>query len=231
MGELMRHYWLPALLSSELPGPDSDPVRVRAAGREAHRLPRHQRQRRPDATRLSPPRSQPVLRPQRRVRHALRLPRLEVRRRRQLRRHAQRARRVRLQTQGQSDGLPDARSAAASSGPISARARRRRRCRTSKPTCCPTAPGRSAQSSASATGCRRSRATSTPVTSASCTSAPMSADDSGARHLRLLHAEGPRAALRGGRHRLRRHVRRLSSGGGRHGLLAHRAISCSRATR
>ena len=29
MGELMREYWVPALMSSELPGPDSDPVRVR----------------------------------------------------------------------------------------------------------------------------------------------------------------------------------------------------------
>jgi phenylpropionate dioxygenase-like ring-hydroxylating dioxygenase large terminal subunit len=28
MGNLMRQYWVPALLSSELPGPDSDPVRV-----------------------------------------------------------------------------------------------------------------------------------------------------------------------------------------------------------
>jgi phthalate 4,5-dioxygenase len=28
MGNLMRQYWLPALLSSELPAPDSDPVRV-----------------------------------------------------------------------------------------------------------------------------------------------------------------------------------------------------------
>jgi nitrite reductase/ring-hydroxylating ferredoxin subunit len=28
MGELMRQYWIPAMLSSELPRPDSDPVRV-----------------------------------------------------------------------------------------------------------------------------------------------------------------------------------------------------------
>ena len=32
MGELMREYWIPALMSSELPGPDSDPVRVRLLG-------------------------------------------------------------------------------------------------------------------------------------------------------------------------------------------------------
>ena len=32
MGNLMREYWLPALLSSELPRPDSDPVRVLILG-------------------------------------------------------------------------------------------------------------------------------------------------------------------------------------------------------
>jgi phenylpropionate dioxygenase-like ring-hydroxylating dioxygenase large terminal subunit len=32
MGNLMRQYWLPALLSSELPSPDSDPVRVLLLG-------------------------------------------------------------------------------------------------------------------------------------------------------------------------------------------------------
>src|SRR4051812_48343048 len=32
MGNLMREYWLPAMLSSELPNPDSDPVRVMLLG-------------------------------------------------------------------------------------------------------------------------------------------------------------------------------------------------------
>src|SRR5919199_1452537 len=32
MGSFMREYWVPALLSSELPGPDSDPVRVMLLG-------------------------------------------------------------------------------------------------------------------------------------------------------------------------------------------------------
>jgi phthalate 4,5-dioxygenase len=32
MGDTMRRYWMPALLSSELPQPDSDPVRVRLLG-------------------------------------------------------------------------------------------------------------------------------------------------------------------------------------------------------
>src|SRR5215470_16595834 len=34
MGELMRQYWLPAALSSELPTPDSDPVRVLLLGEQ-----------------------------------------------------------------------------------------------------------------------------------------------------------------------------------------------------
>jgi len=34
MGRVMREYWLPALLSSELPGTDSDPLRVRMLGEE-----------------------------------------------------------------------------------------------------------------------------------------------------------------------------------------------------
>src|SRR5882672_10922729 len=32
MGNLMREYWVPALLSSELPSPDCDPVRVLLLG-------------------------------------------------------------------------------------------------------------------------------------------------------------------------------------------------------
>jgi phthalate 4,5-dioxygenase oxygenase subunit len=32
MGDLMRRYWVPALLSRELPAPDSDPVRVALLG-------------------------------------------------------------------------------------------------------------------------------------------------------------------------------------------------------
>jgi phthalate 4,5-dioxygenase len=34
MGNLMRQYWLPAMVSSELPSPDSDPVRVKLLGEE-----------------------------------------------------------------------------------------------------------------------------------------------------------------------------------------------------
>ncbi|HEU0169023.1 MAG TPA: Rieske 2Fe-2S domain-containing protein [Chloroflexota bacterium] len=34
MGDVFRRYWLPLLLSSELPGPDSDPVRIRHLGED-----------------------------------------------------------------------------------------------------------------------------------------------------------------------------------------------------
>ncbi|HEY2592712.1 MAG TPA: Rieske 2Fe-2S domain-containing protein, partial [Chloroflexota bacterium] len=34
MGNTMRRYWMPALLASELPHPDSDPVRLRLLGED-----------------------------------------------------------------------------------------------------------------------------------------------------------------------------------------------------
>src|SRR5689334_13624146 len=34
MGELFRRFWLPAMLSSELPGPDCPPVRLRLLGED-----------------------------------------------------------------------------------------------------------------------------------------------------------------------------------------------------
>ena len=34
MGNLLRRYWIPALLSSELPAPDSPPIRVRILGED-----------------------------------------------------------------------------------------------------------------------------------------------------------------------------------------------------
>ena len=32
MGRLLRRYWVPALLQSEIPGPDCDPVQVKILG-------------------------------------------------------------------------------------------------------------------------------------------------------------------------------------------------------
>ena len=34
MGELFRRFWLPALLPSELPAPDCDPIRLRILGED-----------------------------------------------------------------------------------------------------------------------------------------------------------------------------------------------------
>ena len=58
MGDLMREYWIPALLSSELPTPDGPPMRMRLLeelGREVSRsysltyMPRRTRNRAPRA--------------------------------------------------------------------------------------------------------------------------------------------------------------------------------------
>ena len=89
MGNLFRRFWLPALLPSELPNADSDPIRFRILGEDLVAF------RDTNGTvgflgaALPASRRVAVLRPQRRVRHPLRVSRLEVRRRRQLRRHAQ----------------------------------------------------------------------------------------------------------------------------------------------
>ena len=139
MGNLMRQYWMPAMRSDELPSPDCPPLRVRLLGEDLIAFRTTSGDSRPDAERLPAPRRLDVLRPQRRRRPALRLPRLEVRRRRQLRRHAVGAGRVQLQDQGARHAPTPRTSAAASSGPTWARARRRRRCPTSKPTCSTTA--------------------------------------------------------------------------------------------
>ena len=132
MGNLMRQYWMPAAALGRA-AVARLPAAARApAGRGPHRLPHDLRRGRPDAERLPAPRRLDVLRPQRGRGPALRLPRLEVRRRRHLRRHAVGAGRVELQEQGARAGLPVRTSATASSGPTWARARCRRRCPTSR---------------------------------------------------------------------------------------------------
>jgi hypothetical protein len=78
-GNYFRRYWLPALLASEVPAPDCPPVRVRMLGEN-----------------LPAPAGQPLLGPERRMRAALRLPRMEVRRGGRLCGHAERAPGVRI---------------------------------------------------------------------------------------------------------------------------------------
>ena len=89
MGNLMRRYWVPVMLSGELPEPDGDPMRVRllcedlvifrdTLGRVGL-LPERCRHRRASL----------YLGTERGGRPALHLPRLEVRRHGPLRRHAE----------------------------------------------------------------------------------------------------------------------------------------------
>ena len=173
MGELLRQYWLPALLSAlSCRAPDSDPVRVMLLGEELiafrdtngtvgligdacpHR----------GATLFFGRNEECGLRC---VYHGWKfdaagncvdMPNEPAE--------------SDFQTQGQGHRLPHAGAQRARSGPTWARANAASRCRTSRPTTCPRASTPSAPSSASATTCRGSRATSTPATSASCTSAP-----------------------------------------------------------
>src|SRR5262245_38373680 len=91
MGELMRCYWIPAAMCSEL---ESDgALRVAAspdvARREADCLSRQRRPSRRHGPSLPAPLRIAVSGTQRGWRNSLHLPRLEVRRRRQLPRHAE----------------------------------------------------------------------------------------------------------------------------------------------
>ena len=81
MGTLMRQYWIPGALSSELPESDGAPMRVRLLGEDLIAFRDSSGAGRRDPEQLPAPRRLAVLRPQRGRGAALRLPRLEVRRR------------------------------------------------------------------------------------------------------------------------------------------------------
>ena len=134
MGELMRQYWIPAAMSSELKA-RRRPDAADAARREADRLPRQLRAGRGHGPQMPAPLRVAVPRPQRGERHTLRLSRLEVRRRRQLRRYAE-PRRHRTSRTASRPRPTRSPSATASSGSIWASAQRRRRCRRSRRPCC-----------------------------------------------------------------------------------------------
>ena len=140
MGNLMRQYWIPAIRSDELPAPDCPPVRVRllgenliafrttsgAVGLMQNACPHR------GASMFFGRNEEEGLRC---VYHGWKF---DVDGR--LRRHAVRAGREQLQDQGAAPSPTRRTSAAASSGPTWARARRRRRCPTSRPTCCAEGP-------------------------------------------------------------------------------------------
>ena len=92
MGTTMRRYWIPALLAWELPEPDWPAGARRLLGEDLVAFRDTQGRDRPARRALPAPPRLALLRPQRGVRPALRLPRLEVRRRRPLRGHDERAR-------------------------------------------------------------------------------------------------------------------------------------------
>ena len=89
MGELFRRFWIPACLASEIPSADCPPVRVKLLGesliafRDSNGTPGLVDAYCPHRGRAA------VLRAQRGVRHPVRLPRMEVRRDRQVRRPAE----------------------------------------------------------------------------------------------------------------------------------------------
>ncbi len=88
MGDLFRQYWMPALLAEELPENDCSAGAGEAAVGAPARLPGQRGPLRPDRRVLRAPRRLAVVRPQRGVRPALPVPRLEVRRHRPVRRGA-----------------------------------------------------------------------------------------------------------------------------------------------
>ena len=148
--------------------------------------------------------------------HALRLPRLEVRPRRPVRGHAERAAPNRTSPPRSPRRPTRARSAAAWSSPTWGRRARRRRCPSSSGRCCPPTTSSPPSASRTATGSRRWRAASTPATSRSCTRRSTTTTRDITEDMdRVSFGVGaavadrrPRAALRGGRHRLRRADRR-----------------------
>ena len=110
MGEYFRRFWLPVALSRELPEPDCTPLRVQVMGECLVAFRDTQGCVGLVEPRVRASRRRPFLWPQRARRPALHLPRLEVRRRRQMHRDAQRAAGCRLPWQDLDQGIPDPRS-------------------------------------------------------------------------------------------------------------------------
>ena len=121
MGQLMRRHWMPAACRRKWREPDGAPVRVADARRGSRRVPRHRRPRRRDRRALPASPRVAAARPQRGMRAALPLSRLEDGRRRQRRRDGVRAAGVAPGREGQAHRLSDARGRRASSGSTWAR--------------------------------------------------------------------------------------------------------------
>ena len=92
MGNLMRRYWVPVMLSGELPQPDGDPMRVRLLCEDLVIFRDTLGRGGPAAGTLPAPPRVALPGTERGGRPALHLPRLEVRRHGPLRRHAETSR-------------------------------------------------------------------------------------------------------------------------------------------
>ena len=88
MGELVRRFWLPFLQVSDIAEPDGPPVRVTLLGEQLVAFRDTCRTHRAHRPAVRSPLCQSFFRAQRRERPALHLPRLEIQRRRKMRRHA-----------------------------------------------------------------------------------------------------------------------------------------------
>ena len=169
MGTLLRRFWMPALLSTELPEPDCAPIRVRLLGEDLVAFRDTTGQVGLCRQQLPAPRRVAVLRPQRGSRPALRLSRLEVRRHRRVRRHAQRAGRIGLQTQGHARRRTRREEAGGVIWVYMGPARQTPSCPDRSGRSCRRSSASSAATSRRTTGSRGWRAASTPAMCRFCT--------------------------------------------------------------
>ena len=135
------------------------------------RLPRQRRTLRVDGRVLRPSRHLALVRPQRGVRAALPVSRVEVRRHRAVHRHAVRAGRFPLRRQGQAE-VVSARRARRRAVDLHGSGRQlNRRCRNGNSPPCPRRSRSRRSACRNATGCRRWKAASIRATCPSCTAA------------------------------------------------------------
>ncbi len=167
MGELLRRFWLPVLLSEELPEADGEPKKVVVMGEELLAFRDTPRRGRPDRPVLPAPRRQSLARPQRGMRHPLRLSRLEVRHRRPVRRHADLVSGPQRQGQDAHQGLSGARVGRHDLGLYGPGGAAARAAGAGDGAAAAGASLRHRRSGRTATGCRRWKAPSTPRTSPS----------------------------------------------------------------
>ena len=213
MGQLMRRHWLPVCLTEEVQRARRRPGQGAHVRRGPRRVPRHRGPRRRDGRVLPASPRVARVRPQRGMRAALPVSRLEDGRRGQRRRDGRPSRRERLAQKVKHKAYPTQRVAAASCGRTWAR---RRRCRSSS-----RRRGRRPDDARvsiakvhrrRATGRRSSKARSTPRTARACTRptcVPARVDGADGDRQGVAAAVDRQGAAAAGRaHRLRLPLRR-----------------------